>query len=344
MVNRRDLDKLIDSWIEVAGSTSVRDLGESPGLNAGLANGGAGIAYTLWRLGVTRNDVSLFDAGARWIKIARRAARKPNAFRHRELGTSARGVMYGPIGIEVVAALLAHSRGEKSRGPIATLAANTRRRIAVAPAECIDGIAGRLLAAIALARVTRDALVTELANDLLARLDTLPLPRPGGFAHGDIGVLFARLSAARWRGARTETAMLGPLPIDVLGRPGRFNRSWCNGLAGIILWWVLAAESTGEDRFRARALSAAPHLLDELDEAGGSLCCGLGGRAYALLAVSRIDPEGPWIERATALATRALSHELGPGGMLKGFPGLIGLVDDLQRPSAARFPLIDVAS
>jgi eukaryotic-like serine/threonine-protein kinase len=329
---------LIDTWLELAAAMTVRDLaGDPEAPRASLAAGAAGFAYVLGRIGRARGDTQILAASRRWLASARRVGQRRDGFRAAGWRPTSGSVMFGPLGLSATAALIV-----SSPRAIADHVALARRRAARAPAEVMLGIAGNLMTAVALLRAPGDdALVRELA----ARLAKLPPPPVGGFAHGDVGVTAARLAAARALGTAIDGALVDSLaaidPAHVVAR-GPLARSWCNGLAGYTLAWVLAAEVGNDERCRARALAAAPHLLDALDESGGTVCCGLGGRAYALLAIARLDPGGPWIEHARQLATRALAHETATGGVLQGLPGLVLLAHDLETPATARFPVLDI--
>jgi hypothetical protein len=326
------LQNLVDTWLELAATMTIRDL-DAP--RASLARGAAGVVYTLFHIGSARADPAAIAASKRWVAIARRAASRPDGFGRRQRGIPGTGssLVFGPPGVAAVAAIVAPSLRS-----LAEHVAFVRRR---APAEYTFGIAGNLHATIAIARAKRTPAAAELVRDLARRLARAKPPLPGGFAHGDLGVTAARLAAARECGEPVDPALVESLaatnPDRALASP--YPRSWCNGLAGYTIAWVLAADL--DERCRANALAAASRLLEVLDESGPSLCCGLGGRAYALLAVARLDPQGPWIDHAITLATRALAHEIPSGGVFQGFPGLVMLAHDLQTPERARFPFVD---
>jgi len=122
----------------------------------------------------------------------------------------------------------------------------------------------------------------------------------------------------------------------VLARaPAGLKLSLCNGLAGFVQLWASAFEATGDAMWLDAARAAAPELESSAptEHNGGSVCCGLGGRAYALLAIARIDPSGDWRPRARGLALRALGDETLGHGVLGGLSGLVCLASDLTRKS-----------
>jgi serine/threonine-protein kinase len=126
---------------------------------------------------------------------------------------------------------------------------------------------------------------------------------------------------------------------------------WCNGSAGFVPLWVLAARELGDSPWRELAEGAAWNVW-EAPDLTASLCCGLAGRGYALLHLYRhLDRDyrdgggREWLDRARALADRA-AREIeatsdAPDSLHRGLPGVAALIADLARPEAAAFPLFD---
>src|SRR5947209_18367523 len=79
---------------------------------------------------------------------------------------------------------------------------------------------------------------------------------------------------------------------------------WCNDSAGMAHLWTLADRLLDSRRARQLATAAAWHAW-EASERLESLCCGLAGRAYALLDLYRHGAGAEWLERARTLAERA---------------------------------------
>jgi serine/threonine-protein kinase len=136
-------------------------------------------------------------------------------------------------------------------------------------------------------------------------------------------------------------------PALTPNNPG-FERSWCNGAAGLVLLLVRAYESSRDEQYLSLSRSYARTLLTHTEGVGGDLCCGLGGRSYALLAMDRIDPGRDWARLAVnmgALAADALVENSGPwpNGLYKGFPGLVYLAEDLSKAPrvGAGFPFVE---
>jgi serine/threonine-protein kinase len=85
------------------------------------------------------------------------------------------------------------------------------------------------------------------------------------------------------------------------------------------------------------------------DAPGGypDLCCGLAGRAYALLALYRHTGDADWLRRARLLGARAgraleRAGEMPyPLSLFKGAPGILLLLADLARPESACMPFFE---
>jgi len=160
----------------------------------------------------------------------------------------------------------------------------------------------------------------------------------------------------------------------------RWMAGWCNGSAGMVYLWTLASRmlapssasdsgsaSRGRAAARARtgsdsgrwmqlAHAAAWHAW-EADDQGESLCCGLAGRAYALLELHQAGAGAEWLDRARVLADRAAAASTaaasgaGAGAaadpleasqlhsLYRGQPGIAALAADLEHPEGAAMPL-----
>ena len=332
--------------------------------------GGPGIAWALWRSRTQPRTDRMRNAEA-WLTAAASTARQRLAFHHRErpgpdLGCS---LYYAGDGIALLQLLIAHDhptrRAFEARLP--RFLARCRRKRG-GPTELLQGTAGYLAATTLLYARTREpralAVADVLGRDLLERgvrrRDSwLRAPRLG-LGHGRAGTFFALLG---WAGAAGRELPgwlfrgLARLADDVerggrLGAPSQMagpvmQRSWCSGAAGLSLLWARAYEHTGAPVYLTHARAMASQLTDHT-WAAGNLCCGLGGRSYALLAMDRVDPDRGWFSHAEQLAVRAAEMMLTapggwPNGLYYGYPGLVCLADDLARPRGARlgFPLVE---
>jgi serine/threonine-protein kinase len=246
------------------------------------------------------------------------------------------------------------------------------------------------------------ALGDELLAGLWREIDRLPaipdcLAQPNlGMAHGWAGYLYATLRwclaagrplpaglaarlgelaetaeswgrGARWRwyGQPAGEGHTRPPAGDARWMPG-----WCNGSAGMVHLWTLASRTaaiSGDPRWPRLASAAAWHAW-EAGEGVESLCCGLAGRAYALLALHQLGAGPEWLARARTLADRAASvaaaaslaltasaasgaasarddgvapaAESSLHSLYRGALGVAVLAADLERPEAAAMPLV----
>lgn len=329
---------------------------------ASIGFGAAGIATAQWRAG---RSVS---TAKRWLTAASRASRARGAFWSPTLGpqVAGRSLYYGADGLPFLRLLIAGTDGRGLRAFLARC-----RRCRGGPSELVQGVAGHLTALVLLYRRMPEARVLEVADELAHDLLERASGRRGwahaprlAFAHGRAGTFHALLS---WSlvGARQLPAELfddiarladdvarggthgASSPTSDPPSPAR-QRSWCNGAAGFALLWARAYEHTRDVVYLRHAREAARVTLTHVDGAPADLCCGLAGRAYALLAMDRIAPDRDWFERACAMASRAATVMLGecgpwPNGLYKGYPGLACLRHDLSTPPAARagFPLVE---
>ena len=214
------------------------------------------------------------------------------------------------------------------------------------------------------------ALGDEVAAEIWARLDALPPIAEAaelsnlGIAHGWAGLLYATL---RWRRSsggdlpdaiEERLAQLGEL-AEPIGRGARWKwmlerpapgsaypymPGWCNGSAGYVHLWTLAYRTFHDETYLRLARWAAWNAWED-PAAAGSLCCGLAGRAYALLNLFKQTGETAWLERARTLADRAA--EVGPTpdlpaySLYKGTLGMAVLAADLKHPSGAAMPFFE---
>ena len=345
---------------------------------ASIAYGAAGIAAAFWLSAPGRHGSQDRAAARRWVVAAARGARARDALEIPGSGeVSVDGSLYyGADGIELLRVVIAHgaaASGDPGRGAFdralrAFLERCRRRR--TGPSELVRGVAGYLTALVILYRTTGDARILgvadELAHDLLEHAGGSAgwarSPRLG-FAHGRAGISHALLG---WsfiadrelpreffrhldrlaRDLRQRGTAGGPGSSDVTGRV--LERSWCNGASGHVLHWARAYERTADATYLREAREAARLVSTGTDAAPGDLCCGLGGRAYALLAMDRIEPERGWFERAMAMGCRAAITMLEasgpwPNGLYKGYPGLVCLATELRGDRGERvgFPLVE---
>ncbi len=141
----------------------------------------------------------------------------------------------------------------------------------------------------------------------------------------------------------THGAQAAPEPVWMAG--------WCNGSAGMVHLWTAAARMLPGGGYERLAVDAAWHVW-EAPERSFSLCCGLAGRAYALLDLYQHGCGAEWLERARTLAGRAAaavaeeevagadsSFASSAASLYRGPLGVAVLAADLARPRDAAMPL-----
>jgi eukaryotic-like serine/threonine-protein kinase len=183
-----------------------------------------------------------------------------------------------------------------------------------------------------------------------------------GAAHGWAGALYATLRWCAATGAAVPAETI--LRLDELashaepwGRGLRWPHSlapdvpdrrtylsgWCNGSAGQVHLWALAAHETKDERFARLAQGSAWSTWEQASDQSADICCGLAGAAYALLTQYRATGEAGWLRRGVTLATRAArvmsaDRPLRPDSLYHGPVGVAVLVADLERPERASMP------
>jgi hypothetical protein len=336
------------AYLRQAMRMSYRTLRErQPPPLASVGYGAAGIGYMFLRAWRASGRPAHLAAAKRWSSAAWRARTQPDACHGDRVRARAGSILFGEAGLALVDILVA--RAEPSRRRIAE--ARLQRFLTLCsprrdtPPDFIQGMAGQLHAVATLHADRGDPRLHKLGDRLADRLLGWDVREPS-FATGGIGTLAALVRWSSVSGLELPPALFRSLdtiadtPIAPLSTEMR--RSWCNGSAGLALLMTIAYERTGTARYLAVARAHAREAAAS-DLAAGSLCCGLTGRAHALLAVDRIDPDGPWRRRAHELAALAAERARSehPKGLFRGNPGLVCLAIDLLEQLPPRFPLVE---
>jgi eukaryotic-like serine/threonine-protein kinase len=348
---------------------------------ASVMNGAAGLAYALLRVAMIKDDESLLATADLW-SIRATLATSPEAFWNQELGITPdvcgeQSFFHTAAGVHCVGAMVAHARGDAMARELALEAFVRRVREPCPHADVAFGKAGLLLGCALLVEtlngdIPADGPLRELGENLARSVweeyghqrAVAPTTRPIylGAAHGWAGILYAVM---RWidvagvdppdeLGAQlAELASLSmPVgrglawPRDVRDAPqfDSLAASWCNGAAGLVHLWTIAHRLLRDDKYAQLAVMAAWTACEGPD-AGGALCCGLAGRAYALSALYRHSGEREWLLRARDLAERAVMaiQSTAPrrDSLYNGEIGVALLAAELQSPELARMPLFD---
>lgn len=350
----------------------LSDAGRLAAPTASVQNGAAGFAYALLRVAGLRDDERLLGQADLWSARALAAAPTSAAFWSEELEivpeTFGEASLHHSVsGVHAVAAQVAGARGDEwsRRSEVAAFIAAASRRCP--QFDVAFGRAGLLLGCAllleglpadhdearlhALGDRLRDSLAAQIAGQpsIMAATEMSSL----GAAHGWAGVLYALLRWSEAAGPRPAPPVAARLDeLAALGSPaGRGARwphgagaaaaanpmaaGWCNGAAGFVALWTLAHRLTGDEAFARLARAAAWTAYEDPTEIG-DLCCGLAGRAYALLNLYRHDGDEAWLARARDLADRAAlavrRRALRTDSLYKGEIGVALLAADLEDP------------
>jgi hypothetical protein len=336
--SRRAAAELVSSYLEAIERidyVELKTLQRRP--HADLAHGAAGTAYALWRLGHTRRartwlEAALRDHGATAIAPATRAS-----------------FLHGRAGLHWLRALVAPTERHLAVDAYARCARTATR------STFIEGAAGHLTGARILLAQFEDRRLRRLATSLAARLWERLERRARrawrasdtrSFAHGWPGIVHAAVAWNRWSGEPISGQQ-----IDVVRRfaaawspppAGSLRGAWCNGAAGAAVVFASAYAAVGDEAL-LRTAERAASVARSARWPDATLCCGLGGAAYAMLAIDRVAPDRGWRERADAMALRAMQPSAmpWPNGLYRGYPGLICLARDTIVETPLGIPAID---
>ncbi|HEX4955154.1 MAG TPA: lanthionine synthetase LanC family protein [Thermoanaerobaculia bacterium] len=357
--------------------------GALPAPSASINYGAAGIALGLLSIAERRRDAGLLSLADVWAERAAAVGEADEGFYQPAIQISREIVgeaspYHSPSGVAAARALVAASAGDPHRFEGAI---ERYLEVAARPANGLDLTLGRastlLAAALLLDRAPTGVLTGPLIEHgdrelaaLWEKLEGEPAIVEGsidylGMAHGWAGFLFASLEWCRASGAPLPPALEGRLvELSRLAQPaGRglawpwqwrrtgtepsFMAGWCNGSCGYVFLWTLAERTFEDGRFLPLARGAAWDSWDAPDRIS-QLCCGLAGRAYALLNLWRLTAEPVWLARARELAGRGASEGQAPGehphSLYKGDLGLAVLAADLERPLEAAQPFFEGSS
>ena len=334
--------------------------------------GSAGVALALYRISCQREEDSLLELADAWIQGATGDVDQMDTSEDLVEASP----FFGSAGVHLVDAMISARLDHPDRRAVALDKSHQGVNADACPMDLINGRSSGLLTLCALldqgdrgAPVDRARLVEmgqEIVDVLWAELEaSVPMGENVGYlgmAHGWAGFLYATLQWCRSTGTeppadlerRLEELADQSLPVGrglmwpwrlPLGdtRGPRFMPGWCNGSAGYVFLWSTAAKVLGQDSFLELAEGAAWNSWESAQREG-SLCCGLVGRAYALLDLFQAKGETQWLDRAHDLARIAVREGVfesdGSEGLFKGQLGLALLAADLQRPDRAWFPFL----
>jgi len=326
------LASYVEDYFEALSGFSYGDLERRQhGFHASLAFGAAGIAYACWHAALVLGEPELLEEAERWLAATRGRERDRLSFlvpmsKLRERPAS--HFLFGEAGLAFVRALVAHARQEEAaRAAALDRFVELSRESREGSPQLYNGAAGCLAGTAILAAYTGDGRLPDLGAELARDLAGRAIPAEGtflwpelqglGLAHGSAGPYLALLlhSVAtgfplpEWYAPSLESLLRGTLADASRLCPSEsYHAMLCNGFTGLAFLGAEAHRALGGEGLLEvtrqagfRALARPSHRPD--------LCCGRAGVAYACLALSRVDPEGPWKSKAMDFALSTLLCE-----------------------------------
>lgn len=359
----------VEDYFETLSGLSYADLeARQHGFHASLAFGAAGVAYACWHTALALDEPELLDEAERWLAATTGRERDRLSFlvpqsKLRERPAS--HFLFGEAGLVFVRALVSHARrDEAARAAAITRFVDLSLAAREGSPELYNGTAGVLAGlSILLAYSGDDRLRepgAELANGLIGRA----VPDEGGtflwpelqglgLSHGSAGPCLALLlhSCAagsplpEWYASSIENVLRLALATPSRLCPDEsYHAMFCNGFSGLAFLGARAFRTLGGQGLlegaRQAGLLALATASDRPD-----LCCGRAGAAYAGLALSRVDPDGPWKTKATDLALSTLLCERAEwpkAGLYGGEAAIPCLAASLITGTATGPPALDL--
>jgi eukaryotic-like serine/threonine-protein kinase len=298
-----------------------------------LNTGAAGIAYAFLRLFLARKEQRYLRAAERLIDYTADHLSLLGEPEYAQKIASGRVSLFHSVsGVHFTRALIKLAAGQvddanAAAGSLLELG-KTRRGsldVTIGSSGMVVAVAilldiARQTAAPALPQIREFACEQRETLEERLRSDAGAVLEPVNFAHGYGGLIYALLlfsevtgealhpivadslsrvcaSAERTEsGARWKPHNGGELPLAA---------SWCNGTAGLVHTLVLAERLLPGRGYLEVAMDAAFFSGQCADVGIASICCGLAGQAYALLAVHAATGDARWERRARELAQLA---------------------------------------
>ncbi|MFF5793726.1 lanthionine synthetase LanC family protein [Paeniglutamicibacter sp. NPDC012692] len=366
------------SRFEAPGQAFARGL-EPP--TASVFLGGAGLAYALLRTARECADSATLASADLWASKSEHEHRSDDAFWTAELGVGVEvfgrtSLFHSVTGVHCVQALVAHAQGDTMR-QAASVEAFIEASLRPDHLDVLFGRAGLLLGSVFQLDTLPEnetagrlrAHTNALMDDLWRQLDRQPPIHLNkdiqllGIAHGWAGLLYAtmlwceasnaavpeqlplRLQQLADQGIPTGRSIVWPRRNDGVVDNPLLAASWCNGAAGHVHLWTAAHRLFGDDRFMRRAYAAGWGAFDGPLDVVADLCCGLAGRAYALLRLYREFSDPQWLARARALMRMADSQPAVAGhrahSLFHGDVGIALAAADVEAAGLAGMPFFE---
>jgi serine/threonine-protein kinase len=338
--------------------------------------GAAGIAYTLYRMALLREDSQLLERADLWIAKAIARQTDEHAFYSRTIDIDRASVgpvspYHTPSGLYLVQALVCDAMGEveNSQRALNAFAELCERE------ECheLDLTLGKtavlLGAAIALEHFKSSAHIDlsrieslgdrseEAVWSKLNELGDVAVGSPLtylGMAHGWAGYCYGSMRWTAAKGTQPRQEVRGRLEellemSEAHGKGVKWrairNESahmsgWCNGHAGWVFLWSEAARTYQDERYLTLMEASALSVWN--DRRGiSSICCGAAGKSYALLDLYRVLGDKLWLRRAERVLQIGLDAGDTGYSLYKSMTGVALLASDMEAPEVAAMPLFE---
>jgi serine/threonine protein kinase len=372
------LDRILRRY--ALGGDALRDgVANSP--FASVNYGAAGIAYAICSIARRRGDPQLLALADVWAQKAFGLCSDEKAFYDADIQITRETVgevslFHSISGLHCVRALISIAMGDvgganraiqaflaRSLGPCdnpdLTLGKSS---LLLGCAELVEAMPTAWFVDLEPVRVRGDEIAAELTTLLESRQMATSTRIPAlGVAHGWAGFAFVLLRWARATGKEANPVVAATLDelaalaephgsgirwtVHNSTAPPSYMEGWCNGTAGHVMLYALAHEVLGVGSFGEIAERAALSAWAAETQLG-TLCCGLGGIGYAMLAIHRLTGSDLWLGRARATARRAAadnSKYFTRDALYKGAVGVAVLAEHLKQPETAAMPLFESA-
>ncbi len=345
------------------------------GPSCSIFNGGAGIAYFLYRMALNTKSAELISLADIWSNSVKEMTTREQAYTNKALGFEAKdledvSVFNHEPGLHFVQALISSSIGDAG-----TTMYSMERIIAIGKSDStnLDMTMGKSSILLALALIVEslpafvnfdktfiinygnslmdsmwhDKLSTTISDDYSVKFT--------GIAHGWAGLIYAAL---RWHQAisasipawleikiqelydvREEHDSLIIWKNKINTRYFHYMPGWCNGGAGFLELFLLAADLFKEAKYIDIAEKIAVDVYYN-ESMAGDLCCGLAGRSYSLLSLYGATQNEKYYDQAKSLLTKSqqVNTFLKTDSFFKGKFGLKLLEMEMDKGNKVSFP------
>jgi serine/threonine protein kinase len=375
-----DLDNLLlydhtDDLINALGTEkTIREYFDR-GPSCSIFNGGAGIAYFLYRMALNAKNAELISLADVWCNRSKEMAGEEAAYVNKELGFELKDLDSASVfnhepGLHFIQALISSSIGDAG-----TTIQSLERIVEISKSGTsnMDMTMGKSSILLALASIMESvpaffnfekAAMINYGNSLMNSIwsDKLSVTISGdysvkatGIAHGWAGLIYAAL---RWHKAagipvpefleikvkelydvHEERNGLIIWKNKINSRYFYYMPGWCNGGAGFLELFILAANVFQKAEYIDIAEKIAIDVYSNASMVA-DLCCGLAGRSYSLLSLYRATQNEKYYDYAEGLLTKSkqVTSFLKTDSFFKGKFGLKLLEIEMGQANHISFP------